>query len=73
MKGLEPPRLSALDPKSSAATNYATSAVCAFLRTANLYNYFIISHITHKKNTIKQRNSQDAIFLAISVKAIMLI
>ena len=25
-KGLEPPRLSALDPKSSAATNYATSA-----------------------------------------------
>ena len=26
MKGLEPPRLSALDPKSSAATNYATSA-----------------------------------------------
>ena len=28
MKGLEPPRLSALDPKSSAATNYATSANC---------------------------------------------
>ena len=26
MKGLEPPRLSALDPKSSAATNYATHA-----------------------------------------------
>ncbi len=26
-KGLEPPRLSALDPKSSAATNYATAAV----------------------------------------------
>ncbi len=26
MKGLEPPRLSALDPKSSAAANYATSA-----------------------------------------------
>jgi hypothetical protein len=25
-KGLEPPRLSALDPKSSAATNYATAA-----------------------------------------------
>ena len=24
--GLEPPRLSTLDPKSSAATNYATSA-----------------------------------------------
>ena len=26
VKGLEPPRLSALDPKSSAATNYATHA-----------------------------------------------
>ncbi len=26
LKGLEPPRLSALDPKSSAATNYATAA-----------------------------------------------
>ena len=28
MKGLEPPRLTTLDPKSSAATNYATCAVC---------------------------------------------
>ena len=27
MKGLEPPRPKALDPKSSAATNYATSAL----------------------------------------------
>ncbi len=26
-KGLEPPRLTALDPKSSAATNYATCAL----------------------------------------------
>ena len=26
MKGLEPPRLSAPDPKSGTATNYATSA-----------------------------------------------
>ncbi len=26
MKGLEPPRLAALDPKSSASTNSATSA-----------------------------------------------
>ena len=26
MKGLEPSRLTTLDPKSSAATNYATSA-----------------------------------------------
>ena len=28
-KGLEPPRLSAPDPKSGAATNYATSALGA--------------------------------------------
>jgi hypothetical protein len=27
MEGLEPPRLSAPDPKSGTATNYATSAV----------------------------------------------
>ena len=27
LKGLEPPRLSAPDPKSGAATNYATAAV----------------------------------------------
>ena len=27
MKGLEPPRLTAPDPKSGAAANYATSAV----------------------------------------------
>ncbi len=26
MKGLEPPSLTALDPKSSASTNFATSA-----------------------------------------------
>lgn len=36
MKGLEPPRLAAPDPKSGAATNYATSA----LRGANIH-YFV--------------------------------
>ena len=39
-KGLEPPRLTALDPKSSAATNYATPAAKSganihFFRNAN--------------------------------------
>ena len=29
MKGLEPIRRETLDPKSSAATNYATCAVCS--------------------------------------------
>ncbi len=32
-KGLEPPRLTTLDPKSSAATNYAT---CAMITGAKL-------------------------------------
>jgi hypothetical protein len=37
MKGLEPPRLSAPDPKSGAATNYATSAFeCAKLQKIHI-------------------------------------
>ncbi len=32
MKGLEPPRLAAPDPKSGAAANYATSALFFFER-----------------------------------------
>ncbi len=39
MKGLEPPRLSAPDPKSGAATNYATSAKSA----ANLVSFFVFN------------------------------
>ena len=35
MEGLEPPRPKALDPKSSAATNYATSAF--LLCCANIF------------------------------------
>jgi hypothetical protein len=35
-KGLEPPRREAPDPKSGAATNYATSAVRIFLRVAKI-------------------------------------
>ncbi len=42
LKGLEPPRLSALDPKSSAATNYATTAIAiakviTFLKMTNFF------------------------------------
>ena len=29
VEGLEPPRLAALEPKSSASTNFATPAFCA--------------------------------------------
>ena len=43
MKGLEPPRLSASDPKSDAATNYATSAE-SFRRCKSTI-FFQIKHI----------------------------
>ena len=37
-KGLEPPRLSTLDPKSSAATNYANAASLGLrLQSYNIY------------------------------------
>ena len=39
LKGLEPPRLSALDPKSSAATNYATDA-CALVSDCKDTSFF---------------------------------
>ena len=38
-KGLEPPRLTALDPKSSAATNYATSAGFLVCKDSKKYRY----------------------------------
>ncbi len=41
MKGLEPPRLAALDPKSSASTNFATSAFILPLKTGvQIYDKF---------------------------------
>ena len=42
MKGLEPPRLAALDPKSSTSTNFATSAAFLFLKTGvQIYDKFV--------------------------------
>ena len=38
MKGVEPPRLSALDPKSSASANFATSA-CYILLLAGIAGF----------------------------------
>ena len=61
MEGLEPPCLAALDPKSSASTNFATSAefLNAFFRhfpiylvrfgIANLEHFFENTTITQKK------------------------
>ena len=46
LKGLEPPRLSSPDPKSGAATNYATAAldcgakVMLFCKVANVCYFF---------------------------------
>src|SRR5512147_1377712 len=49
MKGLEPPRLTAQDPKSCAATNYATSA-CEMWRKDTTF-YF-------PENKIEMENGQ---------------
>ena len=48
MKGLEPPRLTTLDPKSSAATNYATCAIPStkvrnILKRTKLLSVFFLS------------------------------
>lgn len=49
MKGLEPPRPETLDPKSNAATNYATCAVIVSLRDAKVaicvefYKYILLN------------------------------
>ena len=46
MKGLEPPRLSAPDPKSGAAANYATSAL---LFTKSLTQLARLGFLLHRK------------------------
>gem|GEM_PF-1892772 len=38
MEGLEPPCLAALDPKSSASTNFATSAFLSYAFVTSLIN-----------------------------------
>ena len=45
MEGLEPPRLSAPDPKSGAATNYATCAQY-FVRPAKVGDLHLMAKIT---------------------------
>ncbi len=42
MKGLEPPRLAALDPKSSASTNFATSACVWPFKTGCKYTIIFV-------------------------------
>ena len=54
MKGLDPPRLAALDPKSSAATNYATSA--SFVFAVQRYVVFFICATLFVKKNLKKLN-----------------
>ena len=49
LKGLEPPRLSAPDPKSGAATNYATTA-CAFFSITGAKIQLIVKLSTKGQN-----------------------
>jgi hypothetical protein len=48
IEGLEPPRLTALDPKSSAAANYAISAKFCPAKII----FFLIFYDAWKKNTL---------------------
>ena len=57
--GLEPPRLSPLDPKSSAATNYAISASVLFHCAARLHRLswlhqrqFAIGILSHQHHAV---------------------
>ncbi len=50
MKGLEPPRLAAPDPKSGVATNYTTSAL--LFCDANIGLFFAHSQIKSRKNEL---------------------
>jgi hypothetical protein len=53
MKGLEPPRLSTQDPKSCAATNYATSAL---LKTgAKVFIFWFLRNIIEKNREKKSK------------------
>ena len=51
MKGLEPSRLAALDPKSSASTNFATSAIInerCFVAAAKIIKKIITNQYSQK-------------------------
>ena len=53
MEGLEPPRLSAPDPKSGAATNYATSAERLPLnKGVQKYIFFVKQEIREKQGLV---------------------
>ncbi len=68
MKGLEPPRLSALDPKSSAATNYATSATMFPKKQVRKDKYFFYwQYILLKKYNISFFTPNILCFICVSL------
>ena len=51
MKGLEPPSLAALDPKSSASTNFATSALVSNMSDReSMFNSVALSPVVDLEN-----------------------
>ena len=75
MKGLEPPSLAALDPKSSASTNFATSAlfiiVCNFisLEKKRLSNLLVSGLFQNLNQTLKtERKDRYSLYFYKSTK-----
>ena len=66
MKGLEPPRPKALDPKSSAATNYATSAISNLFfgkfKPAKLTIFRLNTFRNHEKYLLKLQSIFNCYF-----------
>lgn len=50
VKGLEPPRREAPDPKSGVSTNFTTPASDERFEVANIHIFFIIKNIFQEKN-----------------------
>jgi hypothetical protein len=65
MKGLEPPRREAPDPKSGAAANYATSAACIQLDCKDIF-LNRITRIFFQVLTIFNANSAILLILCFS-------
>ncbi len=70
MKGLEPPRLAAPDPKSSASTNFATSAKnIPWLKGVQIYYFFnfkivrLTHYAFHPETSVNQHDLSQLLVL----------
>ena len=64
VKGLEPPRREALDPKSSVSTNFTTPAKCCFDSGANIIDFLknkLVSRLHILGYFYSKRDSHDII------------